>query len=226
MLYFPKTFPGPQLELAAERVKPSGTYRIQSVLELLQKDFCNKCYLCEDSPQSINVEHLIAHQNNKDLEFSWANLFWSCSHCNNIKGHGYSGILDCSTDVDIEKKLSYEFSPFPVESVTIKNIDGAANSEITSKLLGDIYNGTTIMKKMESNELRKKMCRQINDLVDLVLQFHDAQYDQLARLDLGEKIKKNIRVSAPFASFSRTYLRRFPSTLEKLEAEIPDFPIL
>jgi len=224
MLYFPKTYPGPQSELAMERIKPSGNYRIQSVLEVLRRDFCNKCYLCEDSPQSVNVEHLIAHKGDKDLEFSWANLFWACSHCNNIKGQGYDGILNCSTDANVEQKLDYKFSPFPAESIVIESVDGAADSKMTSKLLQDIYNGTTVMKKMESNGLRKKICRQINDLVDLILRFHDAEFDQEARISLGEQIKMKIRVNAPFASFSRTCLRRYPKTLEALRAEIVGFP--
>lgn len=225
-MYFPKTFPGPQAELTAERMKPSGSYRIKTVLDLLQRDFCNKCYLCEDSPQSVNVEHLIAHKTDRDLEFSWANLFWSCSHCNNIKGQDYDGLLNCSIDADIEQKLEYNFSSFPMERIVIKSVDGAVDSEVTSKLFGDIYNGTTLMKKMESNGLRKKICRQINDLVNLILQFHEAEFDPDARINLGEQIKMKIRISAPFASFSRTYLRRHPTTLEELRAEITGFPLL
>jgi hypothetical protein len=224
MLYFPKTLPGPVAELASEKIKPSGTYRIQSVLDLLKKDFCNKCYLCEDSPQSINVEHHTAHKGDKDLEFSWANLFWSCSHCNNIKGKSYDGILNCSTDPDVESRLEYKFSPFPIENVVVNSRDAAANSEVTARLLQDIYNGTTIMKKMESNGLRKKICLRINKLIALILEFHDAEFDPAARIHLGEQIKKEIRTSAPFASFSRTCLRLYPETLNKLRLEIVDFP--
>jgi uncharacterized protein (TIGR02646 family) len=226
MLYFPKTLPGPQADLTAEQMKASGTYRIQSVLDLLRKDFCNKCYLCEDSPQSINVEHFIPHEGDKNLEFSWTNLCWSCFHCNNIKGNGYVELLNCSTDPDIEKKLDYKFSPFPMESITITSTDGSINSEVTSTLLQNIYNGTTIMKKMESNDLRKRICRHINDFVNLILQFHDAEFDQQARIHLGEQIKMKVRISAPFATFSRTCLRGYPVTLKELRAAITNFPVL
>jgi hypothetical protein len=134
--------------------------------------------------------------------------------------------LNCSNDTEIEEKLEYKFSPFPTESIVINSVDGAANSKLTSELLQDIYNGTTTMKKMESNGLRKKICRQINELVGLILRFHEVEFDQADRLNLGEQIKAKIRKSAPFASFSRTYLRQHPTTLAQLRAEIADFPQL
>ncbi|WP_018928226.1 HNH endonuclease [Pseudomonas umsongensis] len=225
MLYMPKTMPGPESDLQTEKLKTSGTYRIQSVLSQLKQDFYNKCYLCEDSPQSVNVEHFVPHKDNLDLKFSWSNLFWACGHCNNIKGGGFDGILNCANDIDIEEKLEYVFSPFPSEGVIINDLQGGAESKLTAKLLLGIYNGTTILKKIESNELRKKISRQLVDLNDLVVKFEEAEEDKEAREYLGELIKAKVRVSAKFASFSRAYLRRFPSSLKKLKEEIAGFPI-
>jgi hypothetical protein len=224
MLHLPKTLPGPIVDLQAEKLKATGTYRIDAVLFQLKTDFYNKCYLCEDSPQSVNVEHFVPHKNNLDLKFSWDNLFWACGHCNNIKGGGFDNILNCATDFDIEGKLEYVFSPFPSEGVIINDLQGATESQLTAKLLVSIYNGTTTLKRIESSELRKKIARQLLELNDHVVKFEGAEGDTEVREYLGELIKAKVRVSAKFASFSRAYLRRFPSSLQKLRNEIVGFP--
>lgn len=225
MIHLPKTMPGPIADLQAEKLKASGTYRIDSVLLQLKKDFYNKCYLCEDSPQSVNVEHFIPHKKNPDLKFSWDNLFWACGHCNNIKGGGFDGILNCINDIEIEGKLEYVFSPFPSEGVIINDLRGSAESSLTAKLLLNIYNGTTTLKKIESSELRKKIARQLLELNDYVMNFEEAEEDHHLREHFGELIKAKVRIGAKFASFSRAYLRRFPISLQKLKAGITGFPL-
>ena len=83
MLYFEKSQPAPDC-LEQEKLKKNGDYKCGDVLDRLKADFKNKCYICERSkPQSINVEHFRPHCGDRDLKFSWNNLFWACSHCNN-----------------------------------------------------------------------------------------------------------------------------------------------
>jgi hypothetical protein len=225
MLYTPKTNPGPSELLEAEKLKISGTYRIEPVILQIKKDFFNKCYLCDSKPQSINIEHFLPHKGNLDLKFSWENLFWSCSHCNNIKGDNFKNILNCTTDRDIEGKLDYVFSAFPSEDVLIIDTQGADDSEATAQLLMKIYNGSTLLKKIESNELRKNIARQLLKLNEHVLDFEEAEEDPTFRAYQGEIIKSMIRNNIEFASFSRSFLKRFPTTLNKLRGEVPDFPI-
>lgn len=43
MIYLPKSQPDPTC-LAVEKLKTSGTYNCEGVLELLKFDFKNKCY--------------------------------------------------------------------------------------------------------------------------------------------------------------------------------------
>ncbi len=39
-------------------IKTEKDYRSEKVLSILQQDFFNKCYVCEEKePTSINVEH-------------------------------------------------------------------------------------------------------------------------------------------------------------------------
>lgn len=224
MLHLPKTMPGPEAELQAEKNKLTGTYRIASVILQLKSDFYNKCYLCEDSPHFINIEHFLPHKKNLDLKFSWENLFWACGHCNNIKGGGFDDILNCITDADIEGKLDYVFSSFPSEDVVINDLQGSAESIKTAELLLNIYNGTTVLKKIESSILRKSIALQLLELNMHVINFENSEEDPEARAYQGEMIKFKVRPSAKFVSFSRAHLKRFPKTLKKLRDEIVQFP--
>ena len=76
--------------LEREKAKSSGTYNTPEVNKALGLMFAHKCYLCEQKGlHGIQIEHLVPHQKNRDLMFDWNNLFLSCSHCNNMKSHGF-----------------------------------------------------------------------------------------------------------------------------------------
>ena len=93
MVFFEKSQPAPDC-LALEEAKANGDYKCADVLDRIKSDFKNKCYICEyKEPISINVEHFRPHKGAKNLKFDWNNLFWSCSHCNNIKLDNFTIIL-------------------------------------------------------------------------------------------------------------------------------------
>jgi uncharacterized protein (TIGR02646 family) len=106
LLFFEKSQPAPEC-LAQEKGKKSGDYKCGDVLQRLQADFKNKCYICEiQAPTVINVEHFRPHKGDRDLMFDWNNLFWACGHCNNTKLAKYGDILDCTNFGDrVEEKL-------------------------------------------------------------------------------------------------------------------------
>lgn len=90
--------PTPPPSLAIEKEKARGSYSKPDVHQQLKQDFNDKCYLCEiDELQSVEVEHLCPHREDKELKFAWDNLFYSCRHCNSVKKKNkYNGtILDC-----------------------------------------------------------------------------------------------------------------------------------
>ena len=62
MVNYTKSQP-PPASLAIEKAKgKSGKYNEADVLERLEADFYNKCYICEQkAPIAINVEHLVSH---------------------------------------------------------------------------------------------------------------------------------------------------------------------
>jgi 5-methylcytosine-specific restriction endonuclease McrA len=69
-------------------------YRSGIVFETLINDCRHKCYICEDNPTSINVEHIVPHKSDPALKYDWDNLFIACGHCNNIKGERYSDVIN------------------------------------------------------------------------------------------------------------------------------------
>lgn len=142
MINIKRSYPEPRA-LGSEKVKASGTYRHEQIINILRSDFLDKCYICEyKNPTSINVEHLVSHQGNRDLEFSRDNLFWACAHCNNTKLHNYDDILDCTKD-DVENCIKYKIDVFPRATPKIEAIENNPKVEKTVELLNKVYNGET-----------------------------------------------------------------------------------
>ncbi len=68
MVYFPTTEKEPPC-LALEKKKKSGNHNCEGVIKQLSLDFHQKCYLCEDTPQSIETEHFKSKANHPELVF-------------------------------------------------------------------------------------------------------------------------------------------------------------
>ncbi len=167
MIYFEKSQLAPEC-LEKEKLKKSGDYKCGCVLERLKTDFKNKCYICESkAPTGINVEHFKSHQGDVDLKFDWNNLFWSCGHCNNTKLDKFDDILNC-TDLndDIENALTYEIKILPHALVKIEVLNNDSRTEKTKELLLVVFNGTTTLKKIEADNLRKALLKEIRNFQD------------------------------------------------------------
>ena len=54
--------------LEKEKQKKNGNYNAPEIFDAINEIFHGKCYLCEQRG-SYQVEHLIPHKGNKDLEF-------------------------------------------------------------------------------------------------------------------------------------------------------------
>jgi uncharacterized protein (TIGR02646 family) len=204
MVYFEKSQPAPDC-LGPEKAKASGDYKCGTVLTRIKDDFKNKCYICEyKEPETRNVEHFRPHKKDKNLKFSWDNLFWSCSHCNNTKLAEYDNILNC-TDIndDVENKLKYIFKPFPFEEVLIKELDKSPETIATKDLLLAVYNGTTKLKNIESANLRNKLLEEIMDFQRLLCDYF---IDTNSTEDLEYfliKIRGHVNRGSNFTAFKR-----------------------
>lgn len=211
-------------QLSVERKKNNGSYRHPDIVNVIKKDFYNRCYLCEANPQSINIEHLVPHLDDHELKFRWDNLFWSCGHCNNIKSAKYDDILDCTTQVDIEDILIYQFDPFPTENVHIK-IAPPHEEKLqvvqTQALLQNIFNGTTTLKSIESNGLRKLITTELIHLQSLLRDLDSENKSEEEIADIKLKITSALSPKSLFASFKRSKVKSMPQLLAHLKIHIP-----
>ncbi len=207
MINTKKTFPAPTC-LEREKQKVKGDYKCGKVLEILKQDFYNKCYLCEDQPTSINVEHFEPHQGDKNKKFDWQNLFFVCAHCNNIKLDRYNTndnnrLLNCTNhEHDVENWLKCEMVHFPQKAVKITALRNEKIVHNTAQLLNEVYNGTTPQKKMEADNLKDKLQTEIIQFQEMLIGYIEASTDTEKSLYLNH-IQKSLEIASVFTAFKR-----------------------
>lgn len=189
-------------------IKSEHDYREGEVFETLVRDCYGKCYICEDKPTAINVEHIIPHKGNLTLKYDWNNLLLSCVHCNNIKYMNYEGILN-PTQCDPEEHIA--LSVWATDNLTdrvhVESISDDDSTRQTAELLELVYNGgSTEIKKEESvNLLNERLMPNIRRFFQYIKNYHEEP-------DLGyaDVIKKEISRSSAFAAFKRKIIRDDP----------------
>lgn len=178
MVKIKRSFPAPQ-SLAIEKKKVKGSYREADVIERLAKDFNNKCYICElDKLQDPQVEHLRPHFGGKDIErkFDWNNLFWSCSHCNNVKNQRkYDDcIIDCCNS-DPEERIYFRLQGGKTDIKAVNSMD--YDAQMTSELVDEVFNLKNSGMRVYKSEYR----------------FNELNVDQLAK-------EKNVKLNNDYVT--------------------------
>ncbi len=215
MITFPKTDDSSLQDLLDE-AKTRGekgyekVYREGPVYNQVKLDFKEKCYLCEDDEAtSIQMEHFNPHQGDLDKKYDWNNLFYSCGHCNNLKGAQYWPLLNCTSSNDkVWESVELKFHDFPktrVEVIAHPQVGKEVECSNTCELLRKTLNGedTTAMKKDEAKKLRKKMLRAHKMLADNV--------------SSNDKVKELISIEAPFAGMQRWTLKNdYPEIFDQV----------
>lgn len=198
-----RSFPAPE-SLEKEKSKASGKYNCEDVLERLVEDFFNKCYICEEKEiSSINVEHLKPHKGDKEKKFQWENLFLACSHCNNTKLDDENEILDCTNpNHKIYDWIEYNFTSFPKAKVELKALNNIEMVNNTIKLLDKVYNGSTINKKLEAKNIKKKIMREIQNFEEVII-----KYNSNPSTENIEIIKEMLSKKSAFSSFKRWIIK-------------------
>ena len=211
MVYFEKSQPAPA-SLAIEKNKVSGSYREPDVMKQLRIDFHDKCYICESKGlTAVNVEHFLPHRGDKELKFDWNNLFYACSHCNNVKQSKdlYNDILDCTQKEEkVDEWIKYRMDPFPKSIVKIETIIKDKKVCNTVDFLNAVYNGTnTGIKEIESDNLRENLLNEIFQFQRLLMEYYSRDTTDEERAVLMPKIRKALSNHAPFAAFKRWIIR-------------------
>ena len=161
-------------------IKTEKDYRSEKVLSILQQDFFNKCYVCEEKePTSINVEHFRSYKNYKHLKYEWENLFYACAHCNKIKGSCYDHIIDCTRE-DPEDYITMRFNSYPENYVeTLERRNSAENME-TRELLDKVYNGAgTPISEYEAKNLKKRIAKELKEFTECIESYQDERDSKL-----------------------------------------------
>lgn len=182
-----------------------SSYNTENVNLALKEVFYGKCYICENKEAtSYQIEHLVPHRGDKQLKYSWENLFWVCAHCNNTKLGKYDPILDCTKDA-VEKLIAFrkkgyfgseeklEFTPVAEETETVKN---------TISLLQDVYYGTTTQKKMEARIIRRTLRKDLSKFKEYVREYKEAESED-EKKDIACLLKRELENQSAFTAFKR-----------------------
>lgn len=199
-----RSYPAPA-SLSRESQKASGSYSKEDVVKQLQKDFHDKCYICElKGLQDPQVEHLKPHKNGlyHDLKFDWENLFWCCAHCNSIKNRKVydEHILDCCK-VDPEQYIYFRKSEKDVDiSPKVENDE----ARITAQLVSDVFNlRNSGMRTITSTQRLRELEKEMNALYDTLEKYRK---NPNAIITL-KKLEALLRKESAFAGFKRCYIR-------------------
>lgn len=196
MVYFKKSQPSPTI---------TTSHNTSEIVERLEKDFHNKCYICEEKkPKEINVEHFVAHQGDSILRLDWNNLFLSCAHCNNIKSNDYNNLLNCTVlENNVDTALHYYCNPMPKEKPVFDILIPSTKAIQSKELLEKCFNGEhTGQKKLEGSNLRSLLLKEIRKFQELLFDYEEDNDDSYL-----VKIKYELSNKSAFTAFKRWIIR-------------------
>lgn len=205
MVKVERSFPAPK-SLAIEKQKVDGNYSKADVVVRLEKDFNNKCYICEiDHLQDPQVEHLKPHFNGRyrNLKFDWNNLFWSCAHCNGVKNqrkYDYR-IIDCCSS-DPELRIYFRLHNGVTDVIPVHNWDNEA--KMTAELVTEVFNIKNSGMRVYKSAMRfEELNREMNKLYDTLNELSRFPNSKFAIKTLQALVRRKSR----FAAFKRCYIR-------------------
>lgn len=205
----------------------SKEYSHPLVVKQLRKDFFSKCYLCEQADFSnVNVEHFVPHEGkSEELLITWENLYYSCSHCNGIKGARHKELLDCCNEQhNVDIAILLEAPSTPTGKVIITNSLSPDNplyelTRNTITLLEQCYNNSNKGPQQVSHEfLIDKIMENHAKLQCLRFELKKDFYrmTQFRKAEIIELISNMLEPSYEFSGFWKTYVKNDPFLSEIL----------
>ena len=187
-------------------IKSRRDFDKPDVFDILAEDCHGKCYICEDKPTSIDVEHIVPHKSDPALEFDGDNLFIACRHCNKVKHTKYDDILN-PTQCDPEKHISLTFTADIKNQVYVEALLTDNSTLQTVELLNKVYNDeSTSRRKLECTNFRNEHIAPILYRFELYLH----SYRNEPNPDYKELICEEIARSSIFAAFKRKIVQDDP----------------
>lgn len=180
-------------------------YDSKDVLDALEKVFHKKCYICETlEPEDINVEHFVPHKGDKNLEYDWNNLYFSCGRCNNIKLAKYDDLLNCcDPDIDVVRAIKHLPPSTPYAKKLYVKAEAVDNkTKLTAELLDKVYNSEhTPNKAVSSAYLRRKVFTQYNLLLSQLNEYYKPMALEREKDDAIARIKLLLKPSSQYSAF-------------------------
>lgn len=194
------------------------------VLKSLHESFHGKCYLCESKGlTSINIEHFNSHQNNEDKKYDWNNLFYACGRCNNLKGHHFNNLINCTDkDIDALRLIRHVPPTTPYSSkVIIEAMDDSPQTLQTADLLKKIFMGTnTPNQALSGVELRKSISRKYTTLYENINIFINETSTAIQKEAALDTMKVLMSKKQEYSAFLRWAILDSPELLEILKEYI------
>ena len=189
-------------------IKSEKDYQGGIVFQLLLDDCYHKCYICEHKPIPPEVEHILTHKGDKNLQYDWNNLFYSCVYCNRVKNQPkfYGGIIDpTQTDPEDYIEIHMEYDEYLREKIVIVNkVKDDDLIDTTVELLDLVYNNfSTDNKREASGNLRNAISKDITMFMIYIEKYLKNPDDTIAY----EVIKEEISRKSEFAGFKRQIIR-------------------
>lgn len=196
----------------------------EEIIELLKKDFKEKCYLCEDKtdPRYLEIEHFLPKRpknSPKEDEIrknSWGNLMLACSQCNKQKSNIEPILNPTFIDEKIDEKIFFRIilddknqykSKIAIGINDNKNNNIATNN--TAELLVKIHNG----KNLKSSGLREKIYNEVVKFEGYIKRYQCAETERRKR-ELLQDIKEELSNSSHFTAFKRWIVKDSPKYRE------------
>ena len=103
----------------------------------------------------------------------------------------------------VESQIHYKMDAFPECDVEIRpNVTNPSQCILnTVALLNEIYTGTTTTKKLEANNIRKAILREIKYFQELLINYYNDENTQEEKQDIEYKIERSLRKSTPYTVF-------------------------
>ena len=200
------------------------------MVTIISRDFNNKCYICETkAPTTINVEHFRPHKGKKALLFDWNNLFFACGHCNNTKlsKQQYDDILDCTdSSLQIVNVIEHIFDPLKSDSPDFKALVPNPSVINTVMLLEEVYEGKTILKKIEAENIIQQLTGELNKFVHYATGFLASEEEPQKKRDFHELIVAKLRADTSFTGFKIWVIKSNPKLLQEFRQYLPQWHLI
>ena len=212
MINFIKKAPSQEVldRLEEEKGKSNGEYNIPVVVNALKEEFHDKCYICEQKNiKSVNIEHFKPHKKDRELMFDWYNLYYACSHCNNIKLAKYDNILDPGNpEEDVENSIHYGMPILHKRAqVEIRACVDSEKTHNTVELLNYVYNGKTAIKDIEAVNIKNDLVKELVQFTSWLREYDDDELEEDEKECLKRNIRKGLNVKSAFTAFKRQIVK-------------------